>query len=146
MRSPSYRCAVCYKGFTARLISWRVVGENAASSDLSRELVASCSGRPDVRPNARWCPGGTDASTNNALTLRAAANRRMRGFGGGMAHQDDDESAMMLTAVGFRYDSGRVSLQRGRPLLGPQRAGALIDNRTVAAHDTDWLAHWITGK
>jgi hypothetical protein len=50
---------------------------------------------------------------------------------------DAEEAAAMLTAVGFRYD---------------QRTGCwvhqadrrVITARTVAAHDADWLAHWIT--
>ena len=49
---------------------------------------------------------------------------------------DAEEAAAMLTAVGFRYnkDTGCwVHLKQGRA----------ISRETVAAHDTDWLAHWI---
>ena len=52
---------------------------------------------------------------------------------------EDAEQAAMLQAVGFRFseDAGCwVHKEQGR----------VISKRTVAAHDTDWLAHWITGK
>ncbi len=43
----------------------------------------------------------------------------------------------MLTAVGFHYSDGLacwVHTERAR----------IISKETIAAHDTDWLAHWIT--
>ena len=43
----------------------------------------------------------------------------------------------MLTAVGFHYDKlTNCWVHPGE--------GRLISAQAVAAHDTDWLAHWIT--
>ena len=45
----------------------------------------------------------------------------------------------MLTAVGFTFNQALGSwlhVENGRA----------ITKETVAAHDTDWLAHWITGR
>jgi hypothetical protein len=45
----------------------------------------------------------------------------------------------MLEAVGFVYQetSGRW--------FHPE-SGRVISRETAAAHDSEWLAHWITGK
>ena len=48
-----------------------------------------------------------------------------------------DDAHVMLAATGFVYHAtvGQwVHREHGRA----------ISNETVAAHDTDWLAHWIT--
>jgi hypothetical protein len=50
---------------------------------------------------------------------------------------DAEEAAVMLAAAGFRYDKNTscwIHHNQGRAISG----------RIVAAHDTDWLAHWIT--
>ena len=50
---------------------------------------------------------------------------------------DSEEAVAMLTAVGFRYDQGTDCWVH----QGERR---VITAGTVAVHDTDWLAHWIT--
>ena len=52
---------------------------------------------------------------------------------------DPEVSAAMLIAVGFRYVAGAGCWVH----IDQERA---ITKETVAAHDTDWLAHWITDK
>ena len=51
---------------------------------------------------------------------------------------DAEQTAAMLTAVGFTYDqaSGSWVHENGRA----------ITKETVAAHESDWVAHWITGS
>lgn len=54
---------------------------------------------------------------------------------------DDEavEADAMLTAVGFRYSKDACCwLDRDE--------GRVISGETVAAHNTEWLARWITGK
>ena len=49
-----------------------------------------------------------------------------------------DDAHVMLSATGFVYQATTgywVHRDQGR----------VIHHETVAAHDTDWLAHWITG-
>jgi len=49
-----------------------------------------------------------------------------------------NDARVMLAATGFVYDAtvGYWVHRDGR---------RVIRHETVAAHDTDWLAHWITG-
>jgi len=47
------------------------------------------------------------------------------------------DAQVMLAATGFVYHAG-VELWINR------NHGRAISRETVAAHDTDWLAHWIT--
>jgi hypothetical protein len=53
-------------------------------------------------------------------------------------HHDAEEAAAMLTAVGFRHDEVTDCW------VHPAGEGRAISSQTVAAHDTDWLARWIT--
>jgi hypothetical protein len=52
---------------------------------------------------------------------------------------NSEASAAILRAVGFRYVPDAdcwIHIEQGRA----------ITKEMVAAHDTDWLAHWITEK